>query len=280
MDELVRLGVSWVWMGLEGENSQFQKLQGVDTHALVRELQSHGIRVLGSTIIGLDSHTPENIDEVIEYAVTHNTDFHQFMLHTPIPGTPLHARLTAEGRMYDPAAYDEADIHGQSMFNYQHPHIPPGMEGELLTRAFRTDYERNGPSVLRSVHTLLTGWQRYKDHPDPRVRARFAREVRSLPTTFTAATAGAERYSRGTPMHEGLAQLLADLKTEFGWKAKLCGSSIAGRYMAWQLGREERRRARGWTLEPPTAYERNEAHQQEYPNEDIPVIPYVEVPEA
>ena len=52
-------------------------------------LQSHGIRVLGSTIIGLEEHTPENIDDVIDYAVSHDTDFHQFMLYTPIPGTPL-----------------------------------------------------------------------------------------------------------------------------------------------------------------------------------------------
>ena len=97
IDQLVALGISWVWMGLEGEDSQYAKLHGIDTFALVRELQSHGIRVLGSTIIGLEDHTPENIDEVIDYAVRHDTDFHQFMLYTPIPGTPLHAELTAKG---------------------------------------------------------------------------------------------------------------------------------------------------------------------------------------
>ena len=93
IEQLVGLGVSWVWMGIEGCNSQYTKLQGIDTFALVRELQSHGIRVLGSTIIGLENHTPENIDEAIDYAARHDTDFHQFMLYTPIPGTPLHAEL-------------------------------------------------------------------------------------------------------------------------------------------------------------------------------------------
>ena len=82
------LGISWVWMGMEGEDSPYTKLNGVDTLELVRELQSHGIRVLGSTIIGLEDHTPENIDRAIEHAVRHDTDFHQFMLYTPIPGTP------------------------------------------------------------------------------------------------------------------------------------------------------------------------------------------------
>ena len=97
IDQLVRLGISWVWMGIEGCNSHYTKLQGIDTFELVRELQSHGIRVLGSTIIGLENHTPENIDEAIDYAARHDTDFHQFMLYTPIPGTPLHAELAAAG---------------------------------------------------------------------------------------------------------------------------------------------------------------------------------------
>ena len=35
------------------ERASTRKLNGIDTRALVRELQSHGIRVLGSTIIGL-----------------------------------------------------------------------------------------------------------------------------------------------------------------------------------------------------------------------------------
>ena len=52
LEQLVRLGISWVWMGIEGRDSQYTKLRGIDTFELIRELQSHGIRVLGSTIIG------------------------------------------------------------------------------------------------------------------------------------------------------------------------------------------------------------------------------------
>jgi hypothetical protein len=50
MEQLVSMGISWVWMGLEGKDSRYGKLHGTDAFALVRELQSHGIRVLGSTI--------------------------------------------------------------------------------------------------------------------------------------------------------------------------------------------------------------------------------------
>ena len=114
------MGISWVWMGIEGRDSQYTKLDGIDTFALVRELQSNGIRVLGSTIIGLENHTPENIDEAIDHAVRHDTDFHQFMLYTPIPGTPLHAELSAKGLMKDESEYQLSDIHGQLIFNYRH----------------------------------------------------------------------------------------------------------------------------------------------------------------
>ena len=58
IEQLVRLGLTWVWLGLEGEDSQYAKLRGTDTRALVRRLQAHGTRVLGSTIIGLEDHTP------------------------------------------------------------------------------------------------------------------------------------------------------------------------------------------------------------------------------
>ena len=87
--ELVELGVSWIWMGLESPNSSYTKLDGTDTVKLARELRGHGIKLLGSTIVGLEHHTPDNIREEIEHGVAHDTDFHQFMLYTPVPGTPL-----------------------------------------------------------------------------------------------------------------------------------------------------------------------------------------------
>ena len=217
-------------MGIEGCNSQYVKLQGIDTFELVRELQSHGIRVLGSTIIGLEDHTPENIDAAIEHAARHDTDFHQFMLYTPIPGTPLHAELTAKGQMKDPATFIQGDIHGQLIFNYRHPHIPAGMEGEFMVRAFNRDFQRNGPSTLRIVRTTLAGWKRYKNHPDARVRRRFAWEARELATTFSAATAGAKLYYRGNPaMRAKMAALLKELHEEFGWKSRLMSLLSAGR---------------------------------------------------
>ncbi|HUT13932.1 MAG TPA: cobalamin-dependent protein [Thermoguttaceae bacterium] len=259
MDQLVRLGVSWVWMGLEGENSQYTKLDGVDTFELVRELQSHGVRVLGSTIIALENHTPENIDEVIEYAARHDTDFHQFMLYTPIPGTPLHRELSDQGRMKDPGEFEAGDIHGQSILNYRHLHINDEQSAEFMIRAFDRDFERNGPSIVRITRTTLAGWKHYKDHPDPRVRRRFVWEARELATTYSALVAGAKLYYRKNPaMYAKTSALLRELHREFGWKSRLY-SAVGGRYVLRKIRREEKRLAEGWTREPPTIYERNAA---------------------
>jgi hypothetical protein len=259
IDQLLSLGISGVWMGLEGENSQYGKLHGTDVFALVRELQSHGINVLGSTIIGLEDQTPANIDAVIDCAVRYATDFHQFMLYTPIPGTPLHAELSAQGRMKDESEYEVGDIHGQFIFNYRHPHIPDGEEAELLLRAFQRDFEVNGPSVARVVRTMLTGWNLHKNHADPRIRRRFERESESLATTFPAAIWAMKWYYRGNPpMRAKMLELLRDLYREFGWRARRI-AALGGPYLLWKTWREQRRLARGWTYEPATFYDQNDS---------------------
>ncbi len=259
MEQLVALGISWVWMGLEGEESTYKKLNGVDTLSLVRELQSHGIRVLGSSIIGLEDHSLENIDRVIAHSVHHRTDFHQFMLYTPIPGTALHAELSAAGRIRADAECDPADVHGQSVFNYRHPWLPPGSEAELMVRAFTREFDENGPSVVRIAETTLAGWRRYHSHPDARVRNRFAWEARPLRTEYAALVAAARLYFRDRPaIHAKLDRLLGELIHEFGWKSRLA-ATFGGRFLCWTAQREAARLARGWTYEPPTFYEVNEA---------------------
>jgi hypothetical protein len=260
-EQLVRLGLIWVWLGLEGEDSRYAKLHGTDTRALVRRLQANGTRVLGSTIIGLEGHTPQNIDRVIEHAVSHDTVFHQFMLYTALPGTPLYTEVSAHGRMKDESECNLADVHGQSLFNYRHPHIHGGLETELIVRAFQRDFDVNGPSVVRMARTLLAGWKRHKNHPDPRVRRRFAREARDLSTVYPAVVAAARLYYRDHPALRAKTEaILNDLYSEFGLKARLY-AAVAGRYVYWKMRREEKRLARGWTYEPPTFYERNEAAQ-------------------
>ena len=196
MPELVELGVSWVWMGLESPQSSYSKLRGTNVRQLTRELREHGMRVQGSTIIGLEHHTPDNIVEEIETAVGYQTDFHQFMLYTPVPGTPLYQEIADQGRVLTDV--DMADIHGQYKFNFRHGAISRDDSKRFLDWAFWRDFERNGPSLYRMCQTMLQGWQRYKDYPDPRVRERFTRQGKKLSGAYNAALWRWSANSRGS----------------------------------------------------------------------------------
>jgi len=256
IDQLVRLGVSWVWMGLEGEESAYGKLKGADTRTLVRTLQSHGIRVLGSSIIGLEEHRPEKMDAVIAYAVSHETVFHQFMLYTPVAGTPLYQELKQAGALLSEEEFPYGDAHGQYRFNYRHPNLNDGREGEYLLNAFRRDFEVNGPSLLRLIRVMLDGWRKHKDDP-PRIRSRFAWEVFPLRSTYAAAVWAIRRWYRGDRITAGRAdRLLRDLYATFGWMPRLV-APIVGRYVYFLLKREEARLAAGWTYEPRCFCEKN-----------------------
>jgi len=259
-EELVGLGLSWVWLGLEGEQSAYAKLKGTDSKALVRRLQGLGIRVLGSSIVGLAEHGADNIDRAIDYAVAHDTEFHQFMLYTPVPGTPLYAEHRANGTLLSAEDCPDADAHGQLRFNYRHPRIRNGEETEYLLRAFRRDFEVNGPSVARIARTLLAGWLALKDHPDPRVRERIAFDTKDLATQYAAALWAAERwFARTNPALAGrLRTTRRGIEREFGPRASLA-ARLVGPVVLATLWLEERRLRRGRTYEPSTFYEANPA---------------------
>jgi len=256
--ELVELGVEWIWLGLESSEADYAKLKGADTLSLVRELQSHGICVHGSSIIGLEHHTPENIGPEIERAIAHDTVFHQFMLYTPMPGTALHAQIEAEGRLLPNV--DWADIHGQYKFNFRHDAITRDQSKAFLDRAFRLDFERNGPSLFRLMHTMMARWQRYRADADPRVRARVDVAAAQLRAGYGAALWAMERYLRSTnpSIGERIRALRKETEREFGITTAAL-NRVVGSVLLWSSRYEQRRHPRGRPREPRTFVERRDA---------------------
>jgi radical SAM superfamily enzyme YgiQ (UPF0313 family) len=255
IEELVQLGVSWIWLGLESPKSSYAKLHNTDTHLLASELRQHGIKLLGSTIVGLEHHTLENIRQEIEFAVGHGTDFHQFMLYTPVPGTPLFQQMQEEGRMID--GIDLADIHGQFKFNFEHAAISRDDSKRLLDWAFRFDFERNGPSLFRICETIFQGWKKYHNHPDLRVRQRVANEAAKLRTTYDAALWAMEKRLKKTNLAVSIRirELRREIEHEFGAATRLV-RAVTGPILLWTSRREDRQLARGKTYEPPTFVDR------------------------
>jgi radical SAM superfamily enzyme YgiQ (UPF0313 family) len=253
--ELVELGISSIWLGLESAQSGYAKLEGADTMQLTRELREHGIVLLGSTILGLEHHTPENISAEIERAIQHETDLHQFMLYTPVPGTPLYHEMADQGRLLE--GVDLADIHGQDRFNFQHAAISREQSKKFLDSAFRWDFERNGPSLFRICRTTFQGWKRYKDHPDLRVRERFHRESAVLRHAYSGALWAMEHRLRSAnrSVASRIRALRKELEQEFGFAAA-AASRVLGPVLWWTSLMEDRRLARGNRHEPPTIIDR------------------------
>ena len=263
MRQLVELGVNWVWIGLESPASTYTKLDGADTRRLTAELRSHGIRVQGSTIIGLEHHTVANVGGEIDHAVSHECDSHQFMLYTPVPGTPLYAAMREEGRLLD---VDLADIHGQYKFNFTHAHIPRELSKPLLDGAFRRDYERNGPSLFRLTETMFRGWQRYRDDPDPRVRRRFAQEAAQLRRVYGGLLWAIERYLR-QERHAAVGRVAAlrqEMERDLGGITRVA-ARIVGPILLQAIRRDARRHPGGRRLEPRTWVERRPRRAQGIP---------------
>ncbi len=259
MEQLLGLGVSWVWMGLEGESSQYRKLNDVNTFELVETLQANGIKVLGSSIIGMENHAPDNMTEVIDYAVRHNTVFHQFMLYTANPGTPLHESHKWKGSLLPEADMPPADAHGQFRFNYRHPHFQNGEEEQWLLHAFQKDFQVNGPSLARLIRVTLDGYLKHRNHADPRVRRRFVREVAPLRGTYAGAVrAMAFWYADDPAVHGFLEKLLKRIYATFGWRTR-CAAEVMGRYLIRAMKKEHARLKEGWTMEPRCFYEKNPA---------------------
>jgi radical SAM superfamily enzyme YgiQ (UPF0313 family) len=247
-DELVDLGIASIWIGLESPQSSYAKLAGADTIRLAAELRKHGIVLLGSSILGLEHHTPENLHAEIEHAVAHETDLHQFMLYTPVPGTPLYRQMQEEGRLLD---VDLADIHGQDAFNFRHAAISREQSRHFLDWAFQRDFERNGPSLFRICRTTFAGWKRHKDHPNPRVRERVHREAETLKHAYTASLWAMEYRLRSANREVAgrVRALRKELESEFGKIARLASVTL-GPVLWLTSWLEDRRAARGKTYNP------------------------------
>jgi radical SAM superfamily enzyme YgiQ (UPF0313 family) len=256
-EELVELGISSIWVGLESPHANYSKLDGTDTVKMVHELHKHGIVLLGSTIIGLEHHTPENIAQEVEYAVSHETDLHQFMLYTPVPGTPLYHDMAEQGKLLDPGLTDLADIHGQFGFNFEHAAISREQSKKFLDRAFWRDFERNGPSLFRICRTTFEGWKRYKNYPDLRVRERFERDSQTLRRAYAGMLWAMEhrlsRTNRSVSLQ--IRALRQDMEHEFGLFTA-AAARLLGPVLWWTSRREDKRLAKGQTYEPSTIIER------------------------
>lgn len=133
-EELLRLmrgsGCAQVLIGLESPVEA--GLQGIELKTnrkikwwpdyieAIKRIQSHGIRVNGCFVLGLDGHTPEIFDQVYDFVMKSELYDVQITYQTPFPGTPLYDRLLAENRLLYPGDWNRCTLFD---INFQPSHM-------------------------------------------------------------------------------------------------------------------------------------------------------------
>ena len=96
----------------------------------VRAIERAGITVNGCFILGLDGHTTDVFDDVLDFAQEAPLFDVQITVLTPFPGTPLYDRLLREGRLLEPGRWDLCTLFD---VNFR----PSGMSPDELRRGIR-----------------------------------------------------------------------------------------------------------------------------------------------
>ena len=121
LDLLRQSGCVQVLIGLESPDekdldgvelrSNWKKKQVAHYRDGVRFIQSHGIRVTGCFIVGLDTQGPDIFDSV--YSFVEDTELFEVQLTvlTPFPGTPLHDRLKRENRLIGNGSWEKYTLY-------------------------------------------------------------------------------------------------------------------------------------------------------------------------
>ena len=167
-DFLVRLGVNFLWIGVESKANLFEKTRGIDLNGLIRDIQDHGITVLASAILFLEHHDKKTIHEDIDWAIGLESDLVQFMGLGPSAGTQLYQDYEAEGKIIHDIPYQRK--HGQDEIWFRHPHFTLPETANYLRDAFIKKYHTHGPGVLNMAKTAVNGYLKVKDEIEKRSR--------------------------------------------------------------------------------------------------------------
>jgi len=125
MDLYARAGGKYVFIGYESVTGEilkavhkgFNRPEGYIEG--IRQLHRRGIAVMGSFIFGLDGDDLGVFKRTVDFVNSARIDASLYGIMTPFPGTRLHERLRAEGRIHDHdwAKYDTCNsvIHPKGM---------------------------------------------------------------------------------------------------------------------------------------------------------------------
>jgi len=250
LDILVRLGVTFVWVGVESKKEIFAKNKDTDFYVLFEELRKRGISVLASLILFLEDHDKKTIWEDVDFVTSLNPDYLQFSPLGPIPGTKLYTDYENQGKVIKTIPYESQ--HGQGKIWFHHDSFSRDESEDFLRLAFEIDYNRNGASMLRAIKTALRGYRYCLDHPDERIRNRskiFKKRLALMRYFLTASTL----FVQNRKSEILLKEIKESFRMQFG-RMNLPGVAASMAVVLFSIKEHLRRRFIGDVRVPKTAY--------------------------
>jgi radical SAM superfamily enzyme YgiQ (UPF0313 family) len=173
-----------------------------DYGATIRRLHEHGVMINGSFVFGMDGDDESVFERTVEWAVARGIETATFHILTPYPGTGLHSRLSAQGRITS-ADWDRYDTR-HVVFR------PAKMTADALERGYRRAYRDfyRWRSIARGARTHETfggavrhaayaaGWKKFEPLWDAVIRAKRVAAMRPVLETILGGVSARGRASR------------------------------------------------------------------------------------
>ena len=111
LSDFKRAGINWLALGIEAGNQSIRReaskgsFEDTDVRQVVREIQAHGINVVGNYIFGLPDDTLDTMMQTLDLALELRTEHANFYPCMALPGSPLARRALADGALEGPRTW-------------------------------------------------------------------------------------------------------------------------------------------------------------------------------
>jgi radical SAM superfamily enzyme YgiQ (UPF0313 family) len=175
----------------------------------IARLHELGVMVNASFVFGMDGDDPSVFSRTVDWAVRQGIHTATFHILTPYPGTALHRRLSAEGRLL----HDQWDLYDTRHAVFR----PARMTAAQLEAGYRRAYREfyGWPAIVRSAWTeeatgarlrhlaYTAGWKKMEPLWDLAIRHGRVQRLLPLLETLLAGPSGGPRPEGGRPTAPG-----------------------------------------------------------------------------
>jgi len=219
LEKAVTSGLRSLFVGFETLNPtnliqqhKYQNLNRDYSTAIIR-LHDLGVMVNASFVFGMDEDDEDVFDRTVEWAIRQGVETATFHILTPYPGTALHRRIQAQGRIRT----SNWDLYDTRHAVFQPRHLTPGAIEAGYWHAYKEFYRWKNISRSSQVHegfanqlrhlAYAGGWKKFEPMWDWVIRAK---RVAQLLPILERVLSGFQR--RSTPHAPDKLKKLASLK--------------------------------------------------------------------